>query len=64
MMGLVAEVLTGGNVAGLVVRVGDTVRKPATSATPAVTADYWGPAADYIERHVDVWRAGLTKESG
>jgi hypothetical protein len=31
-------VLTGGNVAGLVVRVGDTVRKPATPATPAVFA--------------------------
>jgi tRNA A-37 threonylcarbamoyl transferase component Bud32 len=34
----VEEVLTGGNVAGLVVRVGDTVRKPATVATPAVFA--------------------------
>jgi tRNA A-37 threonylcarbamoyl transferase component Bud32 len=34
----VEEVLTGGNVAGLVVRVGDTVRKPATVATPAVSA--------------------------
>ena len=32
------EVLAGGNVAGRVVRVGDTVRKPATDATPAVTA--------------------------
>lgn len=30
--------LTGGNVAGLVVRVGATVRKPATRATPAVAA--------------------------
>ena len=30
--------LTGGNVAGQVVRVGDTVRKPVTSATPAVEA--------------------------
>jgi Ser/Thr protein kinase RdoA (MazF antagonist) len=37
MMG-VEQVLTGGNVAGRVVRVGDTVRKPATAATPAVTA--------------------------
>jgi hypothetical protein len=32
------HVLTGGNVAGHVVRVGDTVRKPVTSATPAVEA--------------------------
>jgi hypothetical protein len=23
-------------------------------------AEHWGPAADYIERHVDVWRAALT----
>lgn len=22
-------------------------------------ADHWGPAADYIERHLDVWRAAL-----
>jgi hypothetical protein len=36
--GGVEKVLTGGNVAGRVVRVGDTVRKPATEATPAVTA--------------------------
>lgn len=34
----VEEVLAGGNVAGVVVRVGDTVRKPATAATPAVFA--------------------------
>ena len=32
------EVLTGGNVAAEVVRVGQTVRKPATPATPAVWA--------------------------
>ncbi|MGH3397438.1 MAG: aminoglycoside phosphotransferase family protein, partial [Streptosporangiaceae bacterium] len=32
------QVLTGGNVAGRVVRVGATVRKPATPATPAVEA--------------------------
>jgi hypothetical protein len=32
------EELTGGNVAGRVVRVGDTVRKPVRSATPAVEA--------------------------
>jgi len=32
------QVLAGGNVAGRVVRVGATVRKPATSATPAVEA--------------------------
>ena len=32
------QVLAGGNVAGRVVRVGQTVRKPATAATPAVTA--------------------------
>lgn len=32
------EPLTGGNVAGRVVRVGATVRKPATAATPAVHA--------------------------
>lgn len=32
------EVLTGGNVADVVMRVGDTVRKPATPATPAVEA--------------------------
>jgi hypothetical protein len=32
------EVLTGGNVAGRVVRVGGTVRKPATQAAPAVQA--------------------------
>jgi Ser/Thr protein kinase RdoA (MazF antagonist) len=32
------EPLAGGNVAATVVRVGDTVRKPATPATPAVTA--------------------------
>ena len=34
----VEQVLTGGNVAGEVVRVGATVRKPATPATPAVEA--------------------------
>jgi len=34
----VEQELTGGNVAGRVVRIGDTVRKPATVATPAVTA--------------------------
>jgi Ser/Thr protein kinase RdoA (MazF antagonist) len=32
------HVLTGGNVSGVVVRVGDTVRKPVTPATPAVEA--------------------------
>src|SRR5450759_2722068 len=32
------HVLTGGNVAALVVRVGATVRKPATAATPAAQA--------------------------
>ncbi|HEX4703845.1 MAG TPA: phosphotransferase [Pseudonocardiaceae bacterium] len=32
------QVLTGGNVADRVVRIGDTVRKPATDATPAVAA--------------------------
>lgn len=32
------EVLTGGNVAAEVVRVGQTVHKPATTATPAVAA--------------------------
>jgi hypothetical protein len=32
------HVLTGGNVSGVVVRVGATVRKPATPATPAVEA--------------------------
>ena len=32
------EPLAGGNVAAAVVRVGDTVRKPATRATPAVSA--------------------------
>jgi Ser/Thr protein kinase RdoA (MazF antagonist) len=32
------HVLTGGNVAGRVVRVGGTVRKPATPASPAVEA--------------------------
>jgi Ser/Thr protein kinase RdoA (MazF antagonist) len=32
------HVLTGGNVADRVVRVGDTVRKPATDASPAVAA--------------------------
>lgn len=32
------EVLTGGNVALEVVRVGQTVRKQATTATPAVAA--------------------------
>jgi hypothetical protein len=32
------QLLAGGNVAGAVVRVGDTVRKPATAATPAVEA--------------------------
>jgi Ser/Thr protein kinase RdoA (MazF antagonist) len=32
------ELLTGGNVAGRVVRIGDTVRKPAGPATPAVSA--------------------------
>ncbi|TDV48943.1 phosphotransferase [Actinophytocola oryzae] len=32
------HVLTGGNVAAAVVRVGDTVRKPVTPATPAVEA--------------------------
>lgn len=34
----VEEVLAGGNVAAAVVRVGDTVRKPVTQATPAVEA--------------------------
>ncbi|TDU89929.1 phosphotransferase family enzyme [Kribbella voronezhensis] len=34
----VEEVLTGGNVSGAVVRVGSTVRKPATAATPGVEA--------------------------
>jgi hypothetical protein len=32
------EVLTGGNVAGRVVRIGSTVRKPAGPATPAIHA--------------------------
>lgn len=32
------QVLTGGHVSGEVVRIGDTVRKPATRATPAVHA--------------------------
>lgn len=32
------EILTGGNVAAQVVRVGSTVRKPATAQTPAVEA--------------------------
>jgi len=32
------EILTGGNVSGEVVRVGSTVRKQATLATPAVAA--------------------------
>jgi Ser/Thr protein kinase RdoA (MazF antagonist) len=32
------EVLAGGNVAAAVVRIGDTVRKPVTPATPAVEA--------------------------
>ncbi|WP_198676247.1 phosphotransferase enzyme family protein [Kribbella monticola] len=34
----VEEVLTGGNVSGAVVRIGSTVRKPATIATPGVEA--------------------------
>jgi Ser/Thr protein kinase RdoA (MazF antagonist) len=34
----VEEPLTGGNVADAVVRVGDTVRKPVTTSTPAVEA--------------------------
>ncbi len=114
--------LVGGNVSGAIVRVGDTVRKPAGPWTPAVEAllghlhaagfggaprslgldgagrqvleyvpgpmahdlppldaaglyrvgeqpwarlfaegrgDYWGPAADYIERHLDTWRRAL-----
>lgn len=32
------EALSGGNVAAAVIRIGDTVRKPATAATPAVHA--------------------------
>jgi hypothetical protein len=32
------HVLAGGNVSGQVVRVGSTVRKPATPATPAIEA--------------------------
>jgi hypothetical protein len=32
------EILTGGNVAGQVVRVGSTVRKPATAQTSGVEA--------------------------
>ena len=32
------QILTGGNVADAVVRVGDTVRKPVTAATPGVAA--------------------------
>jgi Ser/Thr protein kinase RdoA (MazF antagonist) len=34
----VEHILTGGNVAGTVVRVGDTVRKPVTPTTPSVEA--------------------------
>jgi Ser/Thr protein kinase RdoA (MazF antagonist) len=34
----VEQILAGGNVAAAVVRVGDTVRKPVTPATPAVEA--------------------------
>jgi phosphotransferase family enzyme len=34
----VEHILAGGNVAAVVVRVGDTVRKPVTPATPAVEA--------------------------
>jgi Ser/Thr protein kinase RdoA (MazF antagonist) len=51
-MGAVAEVeipLAGGNVAARVVRVGATVRKPATPATPAVEA---------VLRHLE--RVGFT----
>jgi Ser/Thr protein kinase RdoA (MazF antagonist) len=32
------QVLEGGNVSGLVVKIGDTVRKPSTAATPSVAA--------------------------
>lgn len=34
----VEEILTGGNVAGAVVRIGSTVRKPATAATAGIEA--------------------------
>jgi Phosphotransferase enzyme family len=37
-MSVVEHILTGGNVAAAVVRIGDTVRKPVTPTTPAVEA--------------------------
>jgi hypothetical protein len=57
-----ASPLSGGNVADEVVRVGDTVRKPAGFWTPAVEAllsHLWAAAADYTERNVGVWRRTL-----
>jgi Ser/Thr protein kinase RdoA (MazF antagonist) len=52
---LAAEhILTGGNVAAAVVRVGDTVRKPVTPATPAVEA---------LLAHLDGW-AGAPRHLG
>ena len=65
------HVLGGGNVAAGVVRVGDTVRKPAGFWTPAVDAlpwarlhaeghgEHWTAAADYIERNLPSWRRAL-----
>jgi hypothetical protein len=55
--------LGGGNVAAGVVRVGDTVRKPAGFWTPRLHAEghgeHWTAAADYIERNLPAWRRAL-----
>lgn len=82
------HLLAGGNVAGRVVRVGATVRKPSTAATAAHTrgmfellrgsartgrqpwvrlhaeghAAHWGPAAEYIEAHLQAWTDALMSQ--
>jgi len=68
------HVLPGGNVAGAVVRVGSTVRKPATPATPAVEALLEHLAAagvaavprtlgrDQLGRHVLEYVPGVTAD--
>jgi Ser/Thr protein kinase RdoA (MazF antagonist) len=69
------HVLTGGNVSGEVVRVGSTVRKPVTSATPAIEAllDYLAGAGfdgsprslgrDEAQRHVLEYIPGVMADS-
>jgi hypothetical protein len=39
---------------------GRTGRQPWARLYAQGHADHWGPAADHVERHLDVWRAVLT----